>query len=481
MNNWQPVIGLEIHVQLDTKSKIFSDSSTIFGSESNQQANLVDLGYPGTLPVINKKAVEMAIVFGIAINGQIAKKSIFARKNYFYPDLPKGYQISQYDQPIIKHGSLSIQTKRGQRKIEIVRAHLEEDAGKSIHFSNSAFTGIDLNRAGIPLLEIVTAPTFFEREDVIIFLKKLHELVKHLKISDGNMQEGSFRCDANISVKRKNDKQLGTRTEIKNLNSFKFIEKAIDFEITRQIDLLSDGGKVKQETRLFDEKTNSTKSMRSKENEHDYRYFPDPDLLPVKIEEDRISEIKNTMPELPSNKRKRLEKDLQLNKEEIEILMSDPFVCDYYESVIANGKVNHKIALNWILGELFRLINENKIKSTEIKISPSDLLIFLTTVTEKGLSKTEGKDLLTEIWGNPKKISNIINSKDYSKINDDEVSTLIDTVLSENTKQVNEYLSGKTKIMGYLVGQVMRYSKGKVDPKKVNIILLEKIKGISKS
>jgi len=468
-DNWEVVIGLEVHVQLATNSKIFSGSSTAYGSDPNSQASLIDLGYPGTLPVINEAAVNMAIAFGIAVNGTIDRESIFARKNYFYPDLPKGYQISQYDSPIVSHGLLTTDPQDKLSGVPIVRAHLEEDAGKSIHFSRQGYTGIDLNRAGTPLLEVVTAPSIHSAHDAINFLRRLRELVVHLRICDGNMQEGSFRCDANVSVRPKNSKELGTRAEIKNLNSFRFVENAIEFERSRQIDILESGDSVIQETRLYDEKNNQTKSMRTKENEHDYRYFPDPDLLPLEIKEKQIAKISQNLPELPDTKRLRYGQDYGLSVEEISVLLSDPLVSDYFEEILAHGALNAKSCFNWITGELFRLLKKYNVKISESRISPADMALLLGKIESGIIPTSKGKIILQTMWEDGKLVEDLIKQEIMNlSTGNENLEEWINETLSQNKDQVTQFLSGKKKIFGFLVGQVMKRADGNTDPKIIS-------------
>jgi len=468
-DNWEIVIGLEVHVQLATNSKIFSGTSTAYGSDPNSQASLIDLGYPGTLPVINEAAINMAIAFGIAVNGTIDKKSVFARKNYFYPDLPKGYQISQYDSPIVAQGLLTTDPEDKLSGVPIVRAHLEEDAGKSIHFSKQGYTGVDLNRAGTPLLEVVTAPAIYSARDAIEFLKRLRELVVHLRICDGNMQEGSFRCDANVSIRPRNSKELGTRAEIKNLNSFKFIENAINFERSRQIEILESGESVIQETRLYDEKNNQTKSMRTKEDEHDYRYFPDPDLLPLEINEKQIEKISQRLPELPDKKRLRYSQDYGLSVGEISVLLSDPLVCDYFEEILVHDPLSPKSCFNWITGELFRLLKKYGVKISESKINPADMALLLGKIESGIVPKSKGKTILQTMWEDGKSVEELIKQEKINHSTGEEnLKEWINETLSQNKDQVTQFLSGKDKIFGFLVGQVMKRADGNMDPKIIS-------------
>ena len=475
--NWDLIIGLEIHVQLTTASKIFSTTSNSFGADPNCQANIVDLGFPGTLPVINEEAIKKAITFGIAVNANIANESIFARKNYFYPDLPKGYQISQYEAPIVANGKLRIRPTEEDSAIIIERAHLEEDAGKSIHFTHQNYTGIDLNRAGTPLLEIVTAPSIKSSKDAIRFLKRLRELVTHLEICDGNMQEGSFRCDANVSVRKSGTTKLGTRAEIKNLNSFKFIESAIEFERARQIEILESGENVIQETRLYDEKTQETRSMRVKENEFDYRYFPDPDLLPVVIDETVIESIRASLPELPDEKRSRYSKVLNMSAEDTNLLLNSPSTSKYFEDSLSVGLKDPKASFNWITGELFRLLKKSEVDISDSKVSATELGLLVLAMEEGSLPKSKGKEILNNMWetGTSAKIL-IEKQMSESSLSISDLENWLEEVLTENHKQVEEFRSGKEKILGFLVGQVMKKSKGRGDPRLINDELLKKLR-----
>ena len=475
--HWELVIGLEVHVQLTTASKIFSATSNSFGADPNCQANIVDLGFPGTLPVINEEAIKKAITFGIAINANISKESIFARKNYFYPDLPKGYQISQYDAPIVANGSLRIHPTEEDSEIVIERAHLEEDAGKSIHFTHQNHSGIDLNRAGTPLLEIVTAPSIKNSKDAIQFLKRLKELVTHLGICDGNMQEGSFRCDANVSVRKRGTTKLGTRAEIKNLNSFKFIESAIEFERVRQIELLESGDNVVQETRLYDEKTQETRSMRVKENEYDYRYFPDPDLLPVLIDEKVIESIRTSLPELPDEKRTRYTNVLNMSAEDTDLLLNNPSTSKFFEDTLSVGLKDPKSSFNWITGELFRLLKKEDIDISNSKVSATELGLLILAIEEGPLPKSKGKEILTAMWETGTSAKILIDKQiSEDSLSLGELEDWLVEVLTENSKQVEEFRSGKEKILGFLVGQVMKKSKGRGDPKLINEELQKKLR-----
>ena len=474
---YQAVIGLEIHVQLKTKSKIFSGASTSFGKEPNTQACAIDLGLPGVLPVLNKEAVMMAIKFGLAVNAQIQNNSIFARKNYFYPDLPKGYQISQFEIPIVSKGSLKIRSGDKFKKIRITRAHLEEDAGKSIHDMFDDDSAIDLNRAGTPLIEIVSEPDMTSADEAVEYLKTIHTLVKYLDICDGNMQEGSFRCDANISLKKSSDTKLGIRAEIKNINSFKFVEQAINYEIERQREILDSGDEVVQETRLYDPTKNQTRSMRSKEEANDYRYFPDPDLLPVYIDEQDIKSIKSTMPELPEEKRIRFMKDYSLSEYDTSVLISDKNLSSYFESVIESKKLEPKNVANWILTDLLGLANKNRTTINELPITPDRLEQLLIFVHDGIISNKQGKVVLEKMWNTSKTPREIIDSEGISQeSNENEINKLVDKVLENHYKSVEEYMKGKDKLFGFFIGEVMKESKGKANPKIVNKILRERLK-----
>tara|TARA_B100000085_G_scaffold185728_1_gene169746 strand:- start:442 stop:1875 length:1434 start_codon:yes stop_codon:yes gene_type:complete len=474
---YQAVIGLEIHVQLKTKSKIFSGASTSFGNEPNTQACAVDLGLPGVLPVLNKEAVMMAVKFGLAVNAQIQNNSIFARKNYFYPDLPKGYQISQFEIPIVSKGSLKIRSGDKFKKIRITRAHLEEDAGKSIHDMFNNDSAIDLNRAGTPLIEIVSEPDMTSADEAVEYLRTIHTLVKYLDICDGNMQEGSFRCDANISLKKSTDTKLGIRAEIKNINSFKFVEQAINYEIERQSEILDSGGEVVQETRLYDPAKNQTRSMRSKEEANDYRYFPDPDLLPVYIDDQDIKSIKSTMPELPEEKRIRFMRDYSLSEYDTSVLISDKNLSSYFESVIKSKKLEPKNVANWILTDLLGLANKNRTAINELPITPDGLEQLLIFVHDGIISNKQGKAVLEKMWDTSKTPKEIIDSEGISQeSNENEINKLVDKVLENHYKSVEEYMKGKDKLFGFFIGEVMKESKGKANPKIVNKILRERLK-----
>lgn len=474
---WETVIGLEVHAQLSTNSKIFSGSSIAYGAEPNTQANLIDLGMPGVLPVLNKKAVEMAIRLGLAIDAQIAPKSVFARKNYFYPDLPKGYQISQYELPVVANGHMDIELEDGSTKrIGITRAHLEEDAGKSLHEDFHSKTGIDLNRAGTPLLEIVSEPDMRSAKEAVAYLKKLHALVRYLGVCDGNMQEGSFRCDANVSVRRPGA-EFGTRAEIKNLNSFRFIERAINYEVERQIDLIESGGKVIQETRLYDPDRDETRSMRGKEDANDYRYFPDPDLLPVAISADDIETVRVTLPELPAAKKQRFMDEFALSNYDAELLTQSRDIADYFEAT-AKGCGDAKMAANWVIGEVSKALADNELEINASPVSNAALVELLKRIQDNTVSNKIARDVFAAMWAGEGSADEVIDKKGLKQITDTSaIETMIDEIIANNPKQVEEYRSGKDKLFGFFVGQAMKASKGKANPATLNDILKKKLEG----
>jgi aspartyl-tRNA(Asn)/glutamyl-tRNA(Gln) amidotransferase subunit B len=474
---WETVIGLEIHAQLSTKSKIFSSAPTAFGAPPNVQANLVDLGYPGVLPVLNREAVRMAVKFGLACNATIARRSIFARKNYFYPDLPKGYQISQYELPIVAKGKLDIVLEDGTRKtIGITRAHLEEDAGKSLHEDFHGASGIDLNRAGTPLLEIVSEPDLRSAKEAVAYMKKVHTLVRYLDICDGNMQEGSFRCDANVSVRPAGQQEFGTRCEIKNLNSFRFIEKAINYEVARQIDILESGGKVQQETRLYDPDKGETRSLRTKEEANDYRYFPDPDLLPVVLDDEFIEAVRGTLPELPDEKAARYIEKFGLSEYDAGVLTASRELADYYEAVVAALGGNEKLAANWVMVELSAALNKENLEITQSRVDAERLAGLLKRIVDQTISGKIAKEVFEQMWSEGKDADAIIEAKGLKQITDTgAIEKVIDEVIAANPRQLAEYRSGKDKLFGFFVGQVMKATGGKANPAQVNELLKKKL------
>jgi aspartyl-tRNA(Asn)/glutamyl-tRNA(Gln) amidotransferase subunit B len=474
---WEVVIGLEIHAQLATKSKIFSGASTAYGAEANTQACLVDLGYPGVLPVLNAEVVRMAALFGLAVNATVAPRSVFARKNYFYPDLPKGYQISQYELPIVEHGEMFITDADGKEKrIRITRAHLEEDAGKSIHEGLDASSGIDLNRAGTPLLEIVSEPDLRSAKEAIAYMKKIHTIVRYLGISDGNMQEGSFRCDANVSVRPRGQEELGTRAELKNLNSFRFIEKAINFEVRRQIELIEDGGEVAQETRLYDSDKDETRSMRSKEEANDYRYFPDPDLLPIEITAEFIAATRATLPELPDAKQQRFVVDYQLKSEDADILTASRAVADYFEAVVAASDAKAQIAANWVIGELSAVLNRDGQEIDDGNVAADALAGLLNRIQDNTISGKIAKQVFAAMWAGEGSADEIIAAQGLQQITDSSaIAAVVDRIIEANPGQVAEYKAGKDKLIGFFVGQVMKETGGQANPGQVNQILKDKL------
>jgi len=477
--HWETVIGLEIHAQLATRSKIFSGSATAYGAEPNTQANLVDLGYPGVLPVLNADAVRMAIRFGLATGSTVARRSVFARKNYFYPDLPKGYQISQYELPVVHGGKLEIVLEDGTRKtIGITRAHLEEDAGKSLHEDFHGLSGIDLNRAGTPLLEIVSEPDMRSAKEAIAYLKKIHTLVRYLEICDGNMQEGSFRCDANVSVRPVGQKEFGTRAEIKNVNSFRFVERAINYEVDRQIELLEGGGKVKQETRLYDPDKGETRSMRSKEEANDYRYFPDPDLLPLVIDDATIEDVRATMPELPDEKAARFVTEHGLSDYDAGVLTASREMAAFYETVVLELGGQPKLAANWVMGDLSGALNKENLEVTQSRVSADALAGLLARITDNTISGKIAKEVFEAMWAEGATADTIIEAKGLKQITDTSaIEKAIDEVMAKNPGQLAEYRSGKDKLFGFFVGQVMKATGGKANPAQLNDLLKKKLAG----
>ncbi len=476
---WETVIGLEIHAQLATKSKIFSGASTAYGAEPNTQACAIDLGLPGVLPVLNREAVRMAAMFGLAIGAEVARRSVFARKNYFYPDLPKGYQISQYELPVVQKGHLTIDLEDGASKvIGITRAHLEEDAGKSLHEDFHGLSGIDLNRAGTPLLEIVSEPDLRSAKEAVAYMKKLHQLVVYLGICDGNMQEGSFRCDANVSVRPKGDPKLGTRAEIKNLNSFRFVERAIEFEIERQIDLIEAGGKVVQETRLYDPDQGETRSMRGKEEANDYRYFPDPDLLPLVLDDEFIAAARADLPELPEAKKQRFMTQYGLSGYDAAVLTTSRALGDYYEATVAALGGEPKLCANWVMGDLSGFLNKDGKDITESPVSAARLAGLLRRIQDRTISGKIAKDVFEALWAGADDADAIIEQRGLKQITDaSAIEQVIDAVIAANPEQLAQYRAGKDKLFAFFVGQVMKASKGKANPQQVNELLAEKLKG----
>lgn len=477
---WETVIGLEIHSQLATKSKIFSAASTAFGAEPNTQACAVDLGLPGVLPVLNAEVVNMAIKFGLAVDAEIGQRSVFARKNYFYPDLPKGYQISQFELPIVGKGKLKVTMEKGSIEVGITRAHLEEDAGKSLHDQFPGQTGVDLNRAGTPLLEIVSEPDMHSAKEAVAYAKKIHALVQFIGICDGNMQEGSFRCDANVSVRQKGA-ELGTRAEIKNINSFRFLEKAINYEIERQIDVIEDGGSVVQETRLYDADKNETRSMRSKEEANDYRYFPDPDLLPVIVSDEQIAEIKATLPELPEQKSQRYINELSLSEYDADLLSSSLAVANYFEQALQHVPQQAKTLANWILGELTGALNKAELDYPQSPIAAQQLAQLVERIADNTISGKIAKEVFEALWNGEGEVDDIIESKGLKQITDSgAIESIIDDIIANNQPQVSNYQNAdadkQPKMLGFFVGQVMKQTQGKANPGQVNQLLREKLK-----
>jgi len=473
---WEAVIGLEVHVQLLTRSKIFSGASTHFGSEPNTQACAVDLGLPGVLPVMNEAAARMAVKLGLAVDAVINQRSVFARKNYFYPDLPKGYQISQYELPIVGPGHLNIEVDGAHKRIGITRAHLEEDAGKSLHEDFHGMTGIDLNRAGTPLIEIVSDPDMRSAKEAVAYLRKLHTLVRYLEICDGNMQEGSFRCDANVSVRPQGEDKLGTRAELKNINSFRFIERAIEHEIERQIDLLEEGGTIVQETRLYDPDRDETRSMRTKEEAHDYRYFPDPDLPPMAIDETFIEGVRETLPELPDDKEQRFREQYGLGDEHARLLIQSRATADYFEAVVGATAGSPKTAANWIVGDLSSRLNDDNVEIGESPITPPMLADLIDRIEDKTISGKIAKEVFRAMWEGEGNADAVIESKGLKQITDSgEIEKIVDDVLARSADQVEQYKGGQQKVFGYFVGQVMKATGGKANPQQVNEILRKRL------
>ncbi|ADQ85620.1 Asp-tRNA(Asn)/Glu-tRNA(Gln) amidotransferase subunit GatB [Methylovorus sp. MP688] len=472
---WEVVIGLETHTQLQTKSKIFSGSSIAFGAEPNTQASAVDIALPGVLPVLNQEAVQCAIKFGLAVNAEIAPRSVFARKNYFYPDLPKGYQISQYELPVVGKGSLTVQVGDQEKTIRITRAHLEEDAGKSVHGASAGMSGIDLNRAGTPLLEIVTEPDMRSAAEAVAYAKKLHELVQWIGICDGNMQEGSFRCDVNVSVRPKGSDKLGTRREIKNLNSFRFMQQAIEYETRWQIETLEDGGTIQQATVLFNPDTGETRAMRSKEEANDYRYFPDPDLLPLQITVEDIAKVKAVMPELPGDMKARFEREYSLSAYDASGLTSSRGIADYFTAVVAQV-AEPKMAANWVMGSVAAKLNEQDQDISASPVSPLQLAGLLKRIADNTISNKIAKEVFEAMWAGEGDADSIIEKKGLKQVTDSgAIEAIIDEVLAANAAMVEEFRAGKEKAFNALVGQAMKASKGKANPAQVNEVLRRKL------
>ena len=474
---WETVIGLEIHAQLATKSKIFSGAAAAYGALPNTQACAVDLGLPGVLPVLNMEAVRMAVKLGLAIGAKIAPRSVFARKNYFYPDLPKGYQISQYELPVVAQGSIEIELDDGSTKtVGITRAHLEEDAGKSLHEDFHGMTGIDLNRAGTPLLEIVSEPDMRSAKEAVAYMKKIHSLVRYLEICDGNMQEGSFRCDANVSVRPKGREKFGTRAELKNINSFRFVEKAINYEVQRQIELLEGGGTVVQETRLYDSDKYETRPMRSKEEANDYRYFPDPDLLPLEIESAFIEQVRKSLPELPDEKKRRFMSEHSLSAYEAGVLTASREVADYYEASLHASGGEAKLCANWVMGELLGALNKDNLDITAGPISPQQLGGMLRRISDNTISGKLAKQVFEAMWNSEGDADAIIEKKGLKQVTDSgAIEKVIAEVIAKFPEQLAQYRSGQDKLFTFFVGQVMKASQGKANPAQVNDLLKEKL------
>ena len=474
---WEAVIGLEIHAQLATKSKIFSGAATAYGAEPNTQACAVDLGLPGVLPVLNREAVRMACMFGLAVDAEIGRRSVFARKNYFYPDLPKGYQISQYELPIVGKGKLVIELEDGATKtIGVTRAHLEEDAGKSLHEDFHGMTGIDLNRAGTPLLEIVSEPDLRSAKEAVAYMKKIRSLVRYLEICDGNMQEGSFRCDANVSVRPKGEEKFGTRAEIKNINSFRFVERAINFEIERQIDLLEGGGTVVQETRLYDSAKGETRSMRSKEEAMDYRYFPDPDLLPLHVDDAWLEEIRATLPELPDAKKERFMFEYGLTAYDAAVLTSSRELADFYEAVEKSSGGEAKLAANWVMGDFAAALNKDNLEIGACPVNAAMLGGLIQRIADNTISGKIAKQVFEAMWEGEGDADSVIEKKGLKQITDTSaIEQVIDEILAANPEQLKQYRAGKEKLLGFFVGQAMKATQGKANPAQLNELLKKKL------
>ena len=473
---WETVIGLEIHAQLATKSKIFSGAATAYGADPNTQACAIDLGLPGVLPVLNQEAVRMAVKFGLAIGATVAPHSVFARKNYFYPDLPKGYQISQYDLPVVSTGQLTIEVDGVEKVIGITRAHLEEDAGKSLHEDFHGFSGIDLNRAGTPLLEIVSEPDLRSAREAVAYMKKLHSLVRYLEICDGNMQEGSFRCDANVSIRPKGQEKFGTRAEIKNLNSFRFVEKAINYEIERQIEILEASGAVIQETRLYDSVKDETRSMRSKEEANDYRYFPDPDLLPLVIDPAFIETVRSQLPELPDQKRDRFKTRYGLSAYDAGVLTATRELADYYEAVVRAAAADPKLCANWVMGELSAALNKAGLEIDQSPVEAERLAGLIQRIADETISGKIAKQVFEALWESGESADAVIDRQGLRQITDTRaIEAIIDAIIAANPGQVEQYRAGKDKLFGFFVGQAMKATEGKANPAQLNELLRKKL------
>lgn len=477
---WESVIGLELHVQLATQSKIFSGAANRFGEPPNTLACAVDLGLPGVLPVANEDVIRMAVMFGLAVDARIAGKSVFARKNYFYPDLPKGYQISQYELPIVSGGRIQVQDNGTVREIGITRAHLEEDAGKSVHEAFAGFTGIDLNRAGAPLIEIVSEPDLRSAREAVAYMKKIHALVRYLEISDGNMQEGSFRCDANVSIRPQGEAGLGTRTEVKNINSFRFVEQAINYEIGRQVELVEAGKEVVQETRLYDPDRNETRPMRGKEEANDYRYFPDPDLPPVVINDDYIEAVRRQLPELPEQKQQRFMEEYGLSEYDSGYLVANRETADYYESAVVVAPEQPKLVANTMMGIHSSILNRENLSIKDSRVSAKELGGLVIRISDGTISNNMAKQVLELMWERDADADEIIGQEGLKQLTDSgEIGRLVDEVIADNNAQVQQYRNAapekRGKMIGYFVGQVMKKSKGKANPKQVNQLLREKL------
>jgi len=474
---WETVIGLEVHAQLATRSKIFSGAATAFGAEPNTQACAIDLGLPGVLPVLNGAVVRMAVKFGLSIGAHISKRSVFDRKNYFYPDLPKGYQISQFYHPIVGKGQLEILLEDGSRKIVgITRAHLEEDAGKSIHDEHHGMTGIDLNRAGTPLLEIVSEPELRSAKEAVAYLKTLHGLLRYLEICDGNMQEGSFRCDANVSIRPRGQIEFGTRAEIKNLNSFRFVEKAINYEIARQIEVINGGGKILQETRLYDSNLNETRSLRTKENAHDYRYFPDPDLLPIELTDTWIEEVHSNLPELPAQKRERFQQQYGLSEYDATVLVASKELADFFELTVKHAESPAKLVANWVMVDLLGALNKADLDILQSPVTAQQLAGMIKRIHDHTISGKIAKTVFEAMWGGQGDADQIIAKQGLQQVTDTSaIEQIIEQIIAQHPEQVADYRSGKDKLFGFFVGQVMKAMQGKANPQQLNDILQKKL------